>query len=178
MSQIVYSMQENDDGRGKDTSIHAGGDVIGVNVRGDKNFIGKNMNISQTNAEIKQITINQQILSKLDENYATAFKQIAESLNNQIKQLKDVKPEQFVEIQKSLEDLAKETEGLKPNEQPPEEKKKTWKKKFRVFAEYAIKALPKTTATLYLFTPLTAGFSKQIEVGLQPIVEGMQAALD
>ena len=98
-------MQENDDGRGKDTSIHAGGDVIGVNVRGDKNFIGKNMNISQTNAEIKQITINQQILSKLDENYATAFKQIAESLNNQIKQLKDVKPEQFVEIQKSLEDL-------------------------------------------------------------------------
>lgn len=167
-------MQENDKG----TSIHAGGDVIGVNVTGDKNIIGKNMNVSQTNTEINEITINQQILSKLDEEYVNAFKQITESLNNQIKQSKDVKPEQVGEIQKSLEDLAKETEGFKPGEQPPPEKKKTWKEKFKAFAKYAIKALPKTAATLALFTPLTAGFSKQIEDGLQPIVEGMQAALD
>ena len=151
----------------------AGGDVIRVNVTGDKNIIGKNMNVSQTNTEINEITINQQILSKLDQEYATAFKQVTESLNNQIKQ-SNVKPEQVVEIQKSLENLAKETEGLKPNEQPPPEKKKTWKEKFKVFAKYAIKALPKTAATLALFTPLTAGFSKQIEEGLQPIVEGMQ----
>src|SRR5580765_8219683 len=170
--------QTDEDGRNTGTSIHAGGDVIGVNVTGDKNIIGKNMNVSQTNTEINEITINQQILSKLDEEYASAFKQVAESLNNQIKQSKDVKPEQVVDIQKSLEDLAKETEGLKPNEQPPEEKKKTWKEKFKVFVKYAVKALPKTAATLALFTPLTAGFSKQIEEGLQPIVEGMQAALD
>jgi hypothetical protein len=39
-------------------------------------------------------------------------------------------------------------------------------------------AQPNTVATLALFTPLTAGFSKQIEEGLQPIVEGMQAAMD
>ncbi len=173
------SVQEADkEGGNTGTSIHAGGDVIGVNVTGDKNIIGKNMNVSQTNTEINEITINQQILSKLDEEYASAFKQVTESLNNQLKQSKDVKPEQVVEIQKSLEDLAKETEGLKPNEQPPEEKKKTWKEKFKVFAKYTIKALPKTAATLALFTPLTAGFSKQIEDGLQPIVEGMQAALD
>ena len=170
--------QTDEDGRNTGTSIHAGGDVIGVNVTGDKNIIGKNMNVSQTNTEINEITINQQILSKLDEEYASAFKQVTESLNNQIKQSKDVKPEQVVDIQKSLEDLAKETEGLKPNEQPPEEKKKTWKEKFKVFVKYAVKALPKTAATLALFTPLTAGFSKQIEEGLQPIVEGMQAALD
>lgn len=172
-------MQDNDEiRRNNGMSIQAGGDVIGVNVKGDKNIIGKNMNVSQTSTEISQITINQQILSKLDENYANAFKQVTESLNNQIKQSKDVKPEQVVEIQKSLEDLAKETEGLKPSEQPPEEKKKTWKEKFKTFAKYAVKALPKTAATLALFTPLTAGFSKQIEDGLQPIVEGMQAALD
>ena len=136
------------------------------------------MNVSQTNTEISQITINQQILSKLDEEYANAFKQVADSLNNQIKQSKEVKPEQVIEIQNSLKDLAKETEGLKPNEQPPEEKKKTWKEKFKVFAKYAIKGSSKDCATLALFTPLTAGFSKQIEDGLQPIVEGMQAALD
>ena len=136
------------DGRDTGTSIHAGGDVIGVNVTGDKNIIGKNMNVSQTNTEINEITIHQQILSKLDEEYANAFKQVTESLNNQIKQSKDVKPEQVVEIQKSLEDLAKETEGLKPNERPPEEKKKTWKEKFKVFAKYAIKALPKNDPPL------------------------------
>ena len=138
-------MQDTDeDGRDKGTSIHAGGDVIGVNVNGDKNIIGKNMNVSQTNTEISHITINQEILSKLDEEYSNTFKQVADSLNNQIKQSKDVKPEQVVEIQNSFEDLAKETEGLKPNEQLPEEKKKTWKEKFKVFAKYAIKALPKT----------------------------------
>src|SRR4029078_13147463 len=104
-----------EDGRDKGTSIHAGGDVIGVNVTGDKNMIGKNMNVSQTNTEIKEITINQQILSKLEQEYTDAFKQVTDSLNNQIKQSKEVKPEQAAEIQESLEDLAKETEGLKPN---------------------------------------------------------------
>ena len=123
-------MQEIDeDGRNTGTSIHAGGDVIGVNVKGDKNIIGKNMNVSQTNTEINEITINQQILSKLDEEYANAFKQVTESLNNQIKQSKDVKPEQVIEIQKSLEDLAKETEGLKPNEQPARREEENMERK-------------------------------------------------
>lgn len=171
-------IHDEEERKDKGTSIQAGGDVIGVNVTGNKNIIGKNMNVSQTSTEVEHITINQQILSKLDENYVKAFKQISESLNNQIKESKDVRPEQIIEIQKSLEDLAKESEGLKPGEQPPEEKKKTWKEKFKIFAKYAVKALPKTAATLALFTPLTAGFSKQIEDGLQPIVEGMQAALD
>jgi hypothetical protein len=171
-------MQEDEESSNVGTSIHAGGDVIGVNIRGDKNIIGKNMNISQTSTEIKQITINQQILSKLDEDYAKAFKEIAESLTNRIKELKDVKSKQVVEIQKSLEDLAKESEGLQPGEQPPEEKKKTWKEKFKIFAKYTIKALPKTAATLALFTPLTAPFSQQIEGGLQSVVEGIQAATE
>ena len=137
-------MQENDERGNKGTSLQAGGDVISVNVAGDKNIIGKNMNVSQTSTEGSQITINQQILSRLDEEYAQAFKQVAESLNNQLKQSKEVKPEQAVDIQKSLEDLAKETEGLKSDEQPSEQKKKTWKEKFKVFAKYAVKGLPKT----------------------------------
>jgi hypothetical protein len=160
------------------THIQAGGDLIGVNVTGNSNIMGKNINAPQTSTQITEIIINQQILSKLDENYAKAFDEITKSLNNQFKESKDVKQEQVLEIQKSLEDLAKETEGLQPDQSPPEEKKKTWKQKFKVFARYVLKALPKTAATLALFTPLTAGFSKQIEDGLQPIVEGMQAAMN
>lgn len=171
-------MTENDkDGIGQGTSIHAGGDVMGVNVNGDKNIIGKNMNVTQINREINQITINPQVLSKLHEQYQDAFKQVVESLNNQMKQSRDVNPEQVAKIQNSLEDLAKETEGINPGEQSPEEKKKTWKEKFKIFAKYAVKALPKTAATLALFTPITAPFSNQIEDGLQSVVEGIQAAM-
>jgi hypothetical protein len=166
-----------EDSNGDSADVEAGGDVIGVNVKGNKNIIGKNMNISQASNQIVQITINQQILDKLDQNYANAFKQVSESINNQFRTSKDVSPEQAVEIEKSLEDLAKETEGLKPDEQPSEEKKRSWKEKFKVFAKYAVKALPKTAATLALFTPLTAPFSNVIEEGLEHVVEGMQEAM-
>ena len=124
-------MQEDEESSNVGTSIHAGGDVIGVNIRGDKNIIGKNMNISQTSTEIKQITINQQILSKLDEDYAKAFKEIAESLTNRIKESKDVKSKQVDEIQKSLEDLAKESEGLSQENNHPKRKRKRGKKSLR-----------------------------------------------
>jgi hypothetical protein len=71
--------------RNKGTSIQAGGDVIGVNVTGNKNIIGKNMNFSQTNVGVKEITIDQQILSQLDDNYVKTFKQVTESLTNQMR---------------------------------------------------------------------------------------------
>lgn len=164
--------------RNDGTSIRAGGDVIGVNVIGDKNIIGKNMHVSQTSTDINQIAISQQVLSKLDTQYANAFKQVTESLNNQIMESRDVKSEQVATIQNSLEDLVKETEGVKSGEQLPEQKKKSWKEKFKIFAKHAINALPKTAATLALFTPLTAAFSKQIEDGLQSVVEGIQAAME
>jgi len=90
---LVHYMPESEDVGNQGTSIHAGGDVIGVNVRGNKNIIGKNMNVTQTNTEINQITISPQVLSKLDEQYANAFKQVIESINNQIVPSKDVKPE-------------------------------------------------------------------------------------
>jgi hypothetical protein len=158
-------------------NITAGGDVIGVNVSGNKNVIGKNINIAKTNTSIQDITINESTLKNLHEKYSEAFKKVVESLNSQIKEVKDVNSEQILEIQKSLEDLAKESEDISPEKQPDEQKKKSWKDKFKVFAKYAVKALPKTAATLALFTPLTASFSKNIEEGLQPVVEGMVEAM-
>ena len=67
---------------------------------------------------------------------------------------------------------------MKPGVQPPEEKRKTWREKFKIFAKHSIKALPKTAAVLSLFDPLTAPFSVRIGGGLQSIVEGIQAAID
>jgi hypothetical protein len=175
---LINEMHNEDQDKNRNSvNVNAGGDVIGVNVKGDKNVIGKNMNVSQTSNEIKQININQQILSKLDADYAKAFTQVAEALNNQLKASKDVTPQQVTEIQKSLEDVANESEGLEPNQQASEEKKKTWKEKFKIFAKYALKALPKTAATLALFHPLTAPFSTTIDEGLQYVVEGMQEAM-
>jgi len=168
---------DNEDGDKGSVQVNAGGDVIGVNVNGDKNIIGKNLSVAQTSTEIKQINIDQQILSKLDSDYAKAFTQVAEALNNQLKASKDVTPQQVTEIQKSLEDVAKESEGLEPNQQASEEKKRTWREKFKIFAKYALKALPKTAATLALFHPLTAPFSTTIGEGLQYIVEGIQEAM-
>jgi DNA repair ATPase RecN len=99
-------MPENEgDGKEKSTSIHAGGDVIGVNMNGDSNIIGKNISVSQRSTSINEITINPHILSKIDEQYANAFKQITESLNNQIKQSRNVKPELVANIQNSLDRL-------------------------------------------------------------------------
>ena len=158
-------------------NIISAGDVIGVNVSGSKNTIGKNINITKTNTSIQEITINESTLKNLHEEYSEAFKKVVDSLNSQIKEAKDVNSQQISEIQKSLEDLAKESEGLSPDKQPDEQKKKSWKDKFKVFAKYAIKALPKTAATLALFTPLTAPFSKNIEEGLLPVVEGMLEAM-
>jgi len=157
--------------------VNANGDVIGVNTKGDKNIVGKDIHVSQTSTNIKQINIDQQILSRLDTEYAKAFTQITESLNNKFEELKNITSEQVAEIQKNLEVLAKETEGMNPNQQPLEEKRRNWKEKFKIFAKHAIKALPKTASTLALFHPLTAPFSKNIEEGLQNLVEGMQEAM-
>ena len=94
-----------------------------------------------TNASnIKKITINEQILSKLDPAYCKVFKEVIDSLNSQIETNK-ISQQEANEIQKSVEDLAKETEGIKPNEEPSEEKKKILKGMFKVL-RLAIRALP------------------------------------
>jgi hypothetical protein len=55
--------EDGENGRDRSASVHAGGDVIGVNVKGDKNVIDKNLNVLRQE-QINQITISQQILSK------------------------------------------------------------------------------------------------------------------
>jgi hypothetical protein len=64
---LLKAVVANDeDTKSNGPSINAGGDVIGANVRGDKNIIGKNMNITQTNTEINRLTIDPEVLSELD----------------------------------------------------------------------------------------------------------------
>ena len=150
------------------------GDIIGGIVSGTGNIIGKNIKIENTNN--KKITINEQVLKELDPLYSKTFQDIIKSLNVQI-EAKKVDSQQIQNIQKSLEVLAKESTDLSPDKKPDELKKRRWKEKFKIFAKHAIKALPKTAATLAMFIPLTSSFSKTIEEGLQHVVEGMQEAM-
>jgi len=153
------------------------GDIIGFNTVGNNNVIGKDINFLKTNTEISQVTIDQNIISKLDKKYAITFIQLVESLNKEIKKLQEITSDKVVQIQNSLEDLAKETQGLTPGELPSDEKKKRWKVRFKIFAKYAIGVLPRTGASIALFSPFTAQFSQQIEEGLQFVVEAIQAGM-
>lgn len=152
--------------------IHAGGDVIGVGVNGDNNSIGKNMTVTQTNTQFRQITIDEHILSRLDQDYANVFKKVTESLNEQLRQSNSVKGDQVVEIKKSLEDLARETEGLKAGQPPPDDKKKVWIERLKVFTKNVMNTLPKAAATAAI-TPILAVFSKGVEYGLQQLLFGL-----
>ncbi|MDF2736424.1 MAG: hypothetical protein K0S93_280 [Nitrososphaeraceae archaeon] len=151
----------------------AGGNIVKNNIAGG-DLAGGSINKIYN---LPEISINKEVLAKLYPDYANAFNEVTNSINNELKKAKDIQPKQVEEIKHSIEELAKESEGISPDKQPDEQKKKSWKDKFKVFARSAIKALPKTASTLALFTPLTAPFSKNIEEALQPLVEGMQEGL-
>ncbi|HET7643779.1 MAG TPA: hypothetical protein VFK40_09745 [Nitrososphaeraceae archaeon] len=59
-----------------------GGDITGVNVSGKDNIIGKDIKIENTNNQ--EITIDGEILLKLDPLYSEIFQDIIKSLNVQI----------------------------------------------------------------------------------------------
>jgi methionyl-tRNA synthetase len=154
-----------------DKGIHisgVGGDVIGVDVSGSGNFIGKGINVDISGT----VSINSQILNKLPEEYSTAFKQFIEKINEQIKK-NNLNQQQVQPIQESITELAKESEGMTPDKEPSILKKQSWKEKFFKVLKNVIPALPKTAETIAAFTPLSP-FSKIIGEGVQKLVEGLQ----
>jgi hypothetical protein len=155
----------------EDKGIHisgVGGDVVGVGVSGSGNIVGKDVHVDISGT----VSINSQILNKLPEEYSVAFKDFADRLNEQIKK-NTLTPQQVQPIQESLNELAKETEGISPDKEPSILKKQTWKEKFFGVLKNVIPSLPKTAETIAAFTPL-APFSKIIGEGVQKLVEGLQ----
>jgi hypothetical protein len=152
-----------------DKGIHIsgiGGDVFGVDVSGSDNVIGKNIAVSGT------LNVNNEQLSKLSHEYAKSLKDFSTSINELIVN-QNIQQLQLVPIQQSINELVKETEGVKPDEELEGIKKVNLKTKFVNVAKNILKVLPKTAETVAAFTPL-APFSILIGEATQSIIEAIQ----
>jgi hypothetical protein len=147
---------------------NVGGDVIGTNVSGTSNIIGKDISVSISGT----VSVNSQILNKLPQEYSNAFKEFTEKINEQIKK-NNIKIQQVEPIKESINDLAKETETIRPNEEPSIIKQQSWKEKLFRVLKNVLPVLPKTAETIAAFTPL-APFSKIIGESVEKLVEGVQ----
>ena len=142
-----------------------GGDVFGLDVSGSGNVIGKNISVSGT------INVNNEQLSKIPDEYAKALKDFSTSINEQITN-HNIYQSQLAPLQESINELAKETEGIKPDQEVVV-KKTELKTKFVNVAKNVLKVLPKTAETVAAFTPL-APFSKLIGEATQSVIEAIQ----
>jgi len=143
-----------------------GGDVFGINVSGSGNVIGKNIAVSGT------INVSKEQLSKIPNEYAKALKDFSTSINEQIIN-HNIQQSQLLPIQQSLNELAKETEAVKPDQEEETVKKTQLRTKFVNVAKNVLKVLPKTAETIAAFTPL-APFSILIGEATQSVIEAIQ----
>ena len=102
---------------------NVGGDVVGVGVSGSGNIIGKNIDISGT------VTISNQQLQNVSDEYANSLKSFSESINQQLK-ANNVPPEKVKPIQESINELVKESEGIEPGQPVGVIKQSNLKSKF------------------------------------------------
>ena len=157
------------DNTSKRDEIHignVGGDVVGVGVSGSGNIIGKNIDISGS------VNISNQQLQNVPTEYANSLKSFSETLNQQLK-ANNVPPDKVKPIQESINELVKESEGIKPDQQIGIIKQSNLKSKLINIAKHVMTVLPKTTETVAAFTPL-APFSKLIGEATQHLVEAVQ----
>ena len=91
------------------------GDVIGVGVSGSGNIIGKNIVVGSGT-----INVSQTQLQQIPNEYATALKEFSEEINNQLEG-KQLPEEKIKSVNKSLEELAKEVQDVKPEKEGGQE---------------------------------------------------------
>lgn len=133
-----------------------------VHITGNGNVVG----------EGNVITINQQQLAKIPDEYAKSLQAFSEAVNAQLKK-HNVSKEEAAPVQESINELAKEVEGIKREEKINIEKKEDIKSKLTKAAIRLLKILPEGAETLATFTPL-APFSKIIGKGVEEIVKEFQ----
>jgi hypothetical protein len=139
-----------------------GGDIVGVGVSGSGNIIGKNMTVSQA-------TYN-----KLEPEFRSSLEDFLALLNQYSGQLKE---DQKKSLQQSVDALAKEAEGLKPNEViTDEEKVDEIKSKQISLAEKIVEYMPQAAESIASVTPL-APFSKVIGKGTGYFAEWIRRKL-
>jgi hypothetical protein len=140
------------------------GDVIGVGVKGKGNIIAKE--VSGT------INLNFQEYNKMPDEYAKSLKMFSQEVNAQLKK-HNISQEKTAPVQESINELAKEVEGIKPEEKIDIEKKENIKSKITKVAIRLLKILPEGAETVATFTPL-APFSKIIGKSVEEIVKAIQ----
>jgi hypothetical protein len=142
------------------------GDVMGVGVSGSGNIIGKNIVVGSGT-----ISVNEQQLQKLSDQYAQSLKTFSNSLNEQLKG-QQVPEDKVKEVNDTLNDFAKEAEDVKPGEEQniSPGKKRVLNGKFGNVVRGVLKALP-TAARIgsSLFAPL-APFSNAIGESVEKVV--------
>jgi hypothetical protein len=118
------------------------------------------------------IDISQQELANIqDPEYAKALKDFSGNINQQLKG-RQIPKEQVKSINTSLEELAKEVQGVKPGreEQMDYPKQLNIESKTVSIVQKILNILPEAAETAATFTPL-APFSKLIGKGITQIVE-------
>jgi len=152
-------------GENKKNSINiqnTGGDVVGVGVSGSGNIIGK------------QITVNQATYNKLEPEFRNSLEDFLALINQHSEQLPE---EQRKSLKESLDGLAKEAEGLKPEQVVEnQEKKEEIKSKQISLADKIVDYLPRAAESIALATPL-APFSKVIGEGIGYFAEWIRRKL-
>lgn len=143
---------------------NVGGDVIGVGNKSKGTIIAKE--VSGT------INLNFQEDNKMPDEYAEYLERFSQKVNAQLKK-HNISQEKTDPVQESINELVKEVEGIKPEEKIDIEKKENIKSKITKVAIRLLKILPEGAETVATFTPL-APFSKIIGKGVKEIVEELQ----
>lgn len=141
---------------------HTGGDVIGVDVPGSGNIIGK------------EITINETTYNELEPEFKKSLIEFLAIIN---KDIETFTGDQKKSLDESINSLAKEVEGLKAGQVvQDQEKRDEIKSKQITLAEKVVNYSPKVAESIALATPL-APFSKVIGEGTEYFAEWIRRKL-
>lgn len=149
------------------------GDIIGVDVSGSGNIIGKNIVVGNGT-----INADPDRLSKIKSSeYAESIKDFSQVINNKLKGYQ-LKEEQVKSINQAVDNLAEEVQDIKPDQQEVDYVKQTAvESKTATLIQKVLSVLPQTAEVVATFTPL-APFSKLLGKGIKSIVEAIQKSLN
>lgn len=148
----------NNNGNNKGINISGNtGDIIGVDVKGDANVIGKSISITG------DISVNKENYNNLNPEFKNSLDTFLSILNQKTGQLPE---EQKKSIKEILDKLTKEAQGLRADEEiKDEDKKDNIKSKLIDLAEKIVDVMPGIAESITSVTPL-APFSKAIGKGV------------
>lgn len=151
-------MNNDNSNNSKDVGIkNVTGHVTITNVKGNSNT---------TNVSVSgDIKVEKNILSKLDPEFQNSITDFTKLLKKELEG-KTPTPEQISTVNNSINDVAKEFEGVKADEEiPDEDRKDDIKSKLRNLADALLALAPDVAEKIAELTPL-APFSKSIGKGV------------